>query len=97
MSLTKRVTRPDEIVKEGETVKVRIKEVRADEQKLLLSIKDADEDAEYLATAVRAAPSGARGATAAGSGFGGGMGTLGDQFKGLFESGTNAGQPKKKS
>ena len=33
MSLTKRITRPEEVVKEGESLKVRIKEVRADDQK----------------------------------------------------------------
>lgn len=91
MSLTKRVQKADEIVKEGQQVKVRIKEVRADDQKLLLSIKDADEDAEYLSATVKAAPSGSRGASAAGS-SGGGMGTLGDAFKGLFD----AAPPSKK-
>lgn len=92
MSLTKRVQKADEVVREGQQVKVRIKEVRKDEQKMSLSIKDADEDAEYLSSVVKAAPAGSRGATAAGAGSAGsGMGTLGDQFKGLFDN-----APKKK-
>jgi small subunit ribosomal protein S1 len=99
MSLTKRITRPEEVVKENEKIKVRIKEVRADDQKLLLSIKDADEDADYISSNIQAAPTGSRGATAAGAGagLGGGMGTFGDQFKGLFGTDTtNQNQNQKK-
>jgi small subunit ribosomal protein S1 len=97
MSLTKRVTRPEEVVKEGDRIKVRIKEVRADDQKLLLSIKDADEDADFLASAVSAAPSGSRGASAAGAPAGAkSMGTFGDQFKTLFDPSASQNQQKKK-
>lgn len=41
MSYTKRVMKPEEVVQEGESVMVLIKEIRADERRLLLSIKDA--------------------------------------------------------
>ena len=41
MSYTKRVVKSDEIIQEGERVPVLIKEVRADERRLLLSVKDA--------------------------------------------------------
>ena len=92
MSLTKRVVRAEEVVKEGERVKVRIKEVRIDDQKLLLSIKDADEDSTFVSDLVSAAPS-TRGA-ATGSPAAKAMGTLGDQFKGLFDP--QAATPKKK-
>jgi small subunit ribosomal protein S1 len=44
MSYTKRVVRSDEIIKEGEAVSVLIKEIRSDERRLLLSIKDAGQD-----------------------------------------------------
>ena len=44
MSHTKRVLRSDEIVKEGERVPVLIKEIRLDERRLLLSVKDAGGD-----------------------------------------------------
>ena len=103
MSLTKRITRAEEVVKEGELVKVRIKEVRADDQKLLLSIKDADgeaaEDAEYTASRISAAPSGSRGSSAAagpGAAIPKAMGTLGDQFKGLFDPSTSVPKQQKK-
>ncbi len=44
MSYTKRVVRSDEVIKEGERVNVLIKEVRIDERRLLLSVKDAGGD-----------------------------------------------------
>jgi small subunit ribosomal protein S1 len=44
MSYTKRVLKSDEIVKEGERVSVLIKEIRLDERRLLLSVKDAGGD-----------------------------------------------------
>lgn len=44
MSYTKRVTQSDELMKEGETVHVLIKEINTDEQKILLSLKDAGGD-----------------------------------------------------
>jgi small subunit ribosomal protein S1 len=99
MSLTKRVTRAEEVVNEGDRVKVRIKEVRADDQKLLLSIKDADEDADFLSSAVSAAPSGSRGASAAsvaGTAAPKAMSTFGDQFKGLFDPSTAGTQKQTK-
>ncbi len=80
MSLTKRVSRAEDVVKEGERIKVRIKEVRIDDQKLLLSIKDADEDSVYISEMMLdGSASGSAGAPAKT------MGTLGDQFKGLFD------------
>lgn len=80
MSLTKRVMSADEVVKEGQKIKVRIKEVRVDDQKLLLSIKDADEDASYVSENVSAAPSGNGGPKQP---AGKALGTLADQFSGL--------------
>lgn len=44
MSYTKRVLRPEEVVKEGDSVLVMIKEMRPDDKKVLLSIKDAGAD-----------------------------------------------------
>ena len=44
MSYTKRVTRSDEVISEGERVPVMIKEIRLDERRLLLSVKDAGGD-----------------------------------------------------
>ena len=44
MSYTKRVVKSDEIIKEGEKVHVLIKEIRLDERRLLLSVKDAGGD-----------------------------------------------------
>lgn len=44
MSYTKRVVKSDEIIREGERVPVLIKEVRVDERRLLLSVKDAGGD-----------------------------------------------------
>ena len=78
MSDTKRVTRSDEIVKEGDRVSVLIKEVRASEQRLVLSIKDADPDAVEYAKITAAQLAKPQQAAA--------LGTLGDQFKGLFGS-----------
>lgn len=49
MSYTKRVNRPEEVVSEGQTVLVKIKEMRRAEKKILLSIKDAGEDPWALA------------------------------------------------
>jgi small subunit ribosomal protein S1 len=74
MSDTKRVTRSDEIIKEGDTVKVLVKEIRADDRKLLLSLKEAKSSAETdeWRAASAALPKQAS------------MGTLGEQFKGLF-------------
>lgn len=91
MSLTKRVNRAEEVVKEGERIKVRIKEVRIDDQKLLLSIKDADEDASYVSE-MTAPSSGGQVSGSAKS-----LGTLADQFKGLFDPAAASGaSPKKK-
>lgn len=44
MSYTKRVVKSDELMKEGETVTVMIKEINEDDQKILLSLKDAGGD-----------------------------------------------------
>ena len=44
MSYTKRVLRADEVLKEGERVLVLIKEIRPEERRLLLSVKDAGGD-----------------------------------------------------
>jgi small subunit ribosomal protein S1 len=44
MSYAKRVMRAEDVVTEGEKIMVRIKEVREDEQRVLLSIKDAGSD-----------------------------------------------------
>ncbi|MBX3016466.1 MAG: S1 RNA-binding domain-containing protein [Bdellovibrionaceae bacterium] len=44
MSYTKRVTKSDELMKEGETVTVMIKEINEEDQKILLSLKDAGGD-----------------------------------------------------
>lgn len=44
MSYTKRVLRPEEVVTEGETVLVMVREVRTEDKKVLLSIKDAGAD-----------------------------------------------------
>ncbi len=94
MSLTKRVTRAEDVVKEGERVKVRIKEVRVDDQKLLLSLKDADDDSSYASDLVSTAPASSGRGAATGSLAAKAMGTLGDQFKGLFDP--QAATPKKK-
>jgi small subunit ribosomal protein S1 len=50
MSYTKRVVRSDEVIKEGETVSVLIKEIRSDERRLLLSVKDAGQDPWSMAS-----------------------------------------------
>lgn len=44
MSYTKRVVKSDDLIKEGEKVSVLIKEIRADERRMLLSLKDAGAD-----------------------------------------------------
>lgn len=44
MSYTKRVMRSDELVKEGEPVSVMVKEIRLQEHRILLSLKDAGSD-----------------------------------------------------
>ena len=89
MSDTKRVTRSDEIVKEGDRVSVLIKEVRASEQRLVLSIKDADPDAVEYAKITAAQLAKPQQAAA--------LGTLGDQFKGLFGSASLAATGDTKS
>jgi small subunit ribosomal protein S1 len=90
MSLTKRVQRPEEIVQPGQTVQVRIKEVRKDEQRVLLSIKDAGAEGDAYDPRAFAPGSSAAAATSSSKKS---LGTLADQFSGLF----NATQtPKKK-
>jgi small subunit ribosomal protein S1 len=49
MSYTKRVLRSDELFNEGDRITVMIKEIRADERRLLLSVKDAAGDPWALA------------------------------------------------
>jgi small subunit ribosomal protein S1 len=44
MSYTKRINRPEEVVKAGETVKVLIKEINPVDKKILLSLRDAEGD-----------------------------------------------------
>jgi small subunit ribosomal protein S1 len=44
MSYTKRINRPDEVVKSGENIKVMIKEINPIDKKILLSIRDAEGD-----------------------------------------------------
>lgn len=44
MSYTKRVVRSDELVKEGDTVSVMIKEIKPEERRISLSLKDAGSD-----------------------------------------------------
>ncbi len=44
MSYTKRVVRSDELMKEGDSVFVMVKEIRRDERRILLSLKDAGGD-----------------------------------------------------
>lgn len=44
MSYTKRVVKSDDLIKEGEKVTVLIKEINGDDQKILLSLKDAGGD-----------------------------------------------------
>lgn len=74
MSDTKRVVRSDELVQEGERISVLIKEIRLDERRLLLSLKDADSNTG----AWQSTKSDDRSTS---------LGTLGEQFKTLFESG----------
>ncbi len=80
MSSTKRVTRSNEVFKEGDTIRVLIKDVRPDERKLLLSYKDAEGRAsgEGFEDPEQAAWQDYSSQTAVS------MGTLGDQFKTLF-------------
>lgn len=75
MSATKHVTRAEDVVQPGALVKVLIKEVRVAERKLTLSIKDADSDAHEVTAALKAHTSQSKPQ----------LGTLGDQFKGLFK------------
>lgn len=77
----KRVNRAEDVVKEGQTVSVKIKEIRADEQKMLLSIKDVLGDAQEAEDRAGAAEAVAWNAKSGGAK----LGTLGDQFKTLFE------------
>lgn len=44
MSYTKRVVKSDDLIKEGESVSVLIKEINSEDQKILLSLKDAGGD-----------------------------------------------------
>ncbi|MBF0297927.1 MAG: S1 RNA-binding domain-containing protein [Oligoflexia bacterium] len=44
MSHTKRVVRSDDLIKEGERITVKIKEITTDTKRILLSLKDAGED-----------------------------------------------------
>ncbi|MES2965285.1 MAG: S1 RNA-binding domain-containing protein [Bdellovibrionota bacterium] len=77
----KRVNRAEDIVKEGQTIAVKIKEVRSDERRLLLSIKDVlgdAQEAEDRAGAAEAVAYNAKSGAAK-------LGTLGDQFKNLFD------------
>ncbi|RYZ76665.1 MAG: S1 RNA-binding domain-containing protein [Proteobacteria bacterium] len=87
----KRIQRPDEVVQEGQTVQVRIKEVRKDDQRILLSIKDAGADGDAYDPQAFAPGSSAATAT---SGTKKSLGTLADQFAGLF--GNEADAKKKK-
>lgn len=78
MSNTKHVTRAEDVVKEGQKINVLIKEVRLDDRRLLLSIKEAEgesERADWVSASAKVQP--------AGKGLG--MGTFGDQFKTLFD------------
>lgn len=51
MSYTKRVVRSDELVKEGERINVMVKEIRPEERRMLLSLKDAGSDPWAMAPA----------------------------------------------
>lgn len=51
MSYTKRVVRSDELMKEGERVNVLVKEIRPEERRMLLSLKDAGSDPWAMAPA----------------------------------------------
>jgi len=84
----KRINKAEDVVKEGQTVSVKIKEIRADERRLLLSIKDVlgdAQDAENHAASAEAVAWNQKSGAAK-------LGTLGDQFKGLFDQ----NQSKKK-
>lgn len=76
----KRVNRAEDVVKEGQTISVKIKEVRSDEQRLLLSIKDVLGDAQEAEDRAGAAEAVAYNAKTGAAK----LGTLGDQFKSLF-------------
>jgi len=78
MSFEKRITRAEEVVNEGDRVNVRVKEIRKDEQRLLLSIKDADEGRFEEERETREFVSKSSSSKS--------MGTLGEQFKGLFDA-----------
>ncbi len=93
MSLTKRVQRADEVVQPGQTVQVRVKEIRKDEQRLSLSIKDAGADSDAYDPRAFAPGSSAAIAT---SGNKKSLGTLADQFAGLFDANASQTQAKKK-
>jgi small subunit ribosomal protein S1 len=80
MSFVKRIQRPEEVVKEGDKVQVLIKEIRLDERRLLLSLREVgrqNEEAEENSALAhqKAAQSSQKS-----------LGTFGDQFKALFES-----------
>lgn len=77
----KRINRAEDVVKEGQKISVKIKEVRSDEQRLLLSIKDVQGDAEAAEDRAAAAEAVAWNTKSGGAK----LGTLGDQFKNLFE------------
>lgn len=93
MSLTKRVQRPDEIVQPGQKIQVRIKEIRKDEQRISLSIKDAGSEGDSYNPQAFAPGSSAAVAT---SGTKKSLGTLADQFSGLFDPSASQNQAKKK-
>jgi small subunit ribosomal protein S1 len=90
MSYTKRVLRAEEMVKEGERVSVMIKEIRLDDRRLSLSLKDVGGDPQD--PEVQAWKS----FSAASAGGGKSMGTLGEQFKSLFDVQTKDEGKKKK-
>ncbi|MEK7356783.1 MAG: S1 RNA-binding domain-containing protein, partial [Bdellovibrionota bacterium] len=77
----KRVNRAEDVVQEGQKISVKIKEVRSDEQRLLLSIKDVLGDAQAAEDRVGAEEAVAWNAKTGAAK----LGTLGDQFKNLFD------------
>lgn len=74
MSLTKRVMHAEEIVKPGETVTVMIKDIKLDDRRISLSMKDTEAQPEQEAWSNYTKTQSSQG-----------LGTLGDQFKKMFE------------
>ncbi len=105
MSHTKRVLRADEVVKEGERIDVLIKEIQPLDRRMTLSIKDAEgmSDASsgvpISAPGTRPQPNGS--IVSLGAADVKSMGTLAEQFAGLFAAPTagdakaSAGKPAK--